>query len=41
MSICRNNIYFPVKLLKVDLWQMSNGKKSLVLAGCNAYADIY
>ena len=33
MSICIKKIYFPINIhLRVGLWQMSNGEKSLVLA---------
>ena len=37
MSICMKYIYFPTKLFEVDLWHMSNGKKSLHSACCIAY----
>ena len=31
------NFYFHANYLKVDLWQMSNSEKSLVLACCITY----
>ena len=34
MSIFMKDFYFPVKFLNEDLWQMSNGEKSLILACC-------